>query len=156
MSDQATLTAPNPYLIRAFYGWLVDNKLTPHITIVAKCEGVCIPLDYVNEGKLILNISDEAVRNLKIHDDVLECDAQFSKITHHIVAPIGSIIAIYAKENGVGMSFALEDYDRYAPPKKAKPSLVLVDADKTTAPKPATKESNKVKKPRLTVIKKKS
>jgi len=150
MNSQNKLTPPNPYLIRAFYEWLVDNNLTPHILIIAKIPGVIVPQDYVEDGKLVLNISDEAVRNLIIDNDVLECDAQFSKITHHIIAPISAITAIYAKENGVGMTFMPEDYSKYVQNTKTKKvSLSLIKKEPNS---PKDKKNKKSSNPKLTVI----
>ena len=154
MNNKIKLTPPNPYLIRAFYEWLVDNDLTPHIIISAKIPDVVIPLDYVQDEKLVLNVSPDAIRNLRIDNDLLECDAQFAKITHHISTPICAITAVYAKENGVGMSFAPEDYFKYVQAKKTKKtSLSLMPKESKLKNKkvPAKKGT----KPKLTLITKK-
>lgn len=117
------VTAPNPYLIRAFYEWLSDNSLTPYVVVAAFEKGVVVPKDYVQNGEIILNISAQSVRKLRIGNDALECIAQFDNVTTPLYVPIGAITAIYAPENNLGMSFSLEEYRNYRP-------LVVVSTNK--------------------------
>ncbi|MFO5801930.1 stringent starvation protein B, partial [Klebsiella pneumoniae] len=32
--DVSQLTPRRPYLLRAFYDWLLDNQLTPHLVVI--------------------------------------------------------------------------------------------------------------------------
>ncbi|OGT07348.1 MAG: hypothetical protein A2X78_03920 [Gammaproteobacteria bacterium GWE2_37_16] len=123
------VTAPNPYLIRAFYEWLSDNSLTPYVIVNVSLKGVVVPKDYVNKGEIILNISAQSVRKLRIGNDALECIAQFDNVTTPLYVPIGAITAIYAPENNLGMNFSLEEYANYRSvitPAKSKTKLAVV------------------------------
>lgn len=98
-----------PYLIRAFYDWIVDSKCTPYLTVNAAYPKCKVPLQFVEDDQITLNISPNAIRDLKIGNDTLEFRASFSGIIHFIAAPIKSILSIYAQENGQGMFFDFEE-----------------------------------------------
>jgi stringent starvation protein B len=110
------MTSTRPYLIRAFYDWIVDNDCTPHIVVNAGFLGVEIPKEYVENGQIVLNISLTAVQGLHLGEKAVEFQARFGGQIRRIHAPIFSILAIYAKENGRGMVFAEEDSDPPFPP----------------------------------------
>jgi len=126
------MTSSRPYLLRALYEWIVANQLTPYILVDATMEGSEVPTQYVEEGKIILNISPNAVNQLSISNQLVEFDASFSGRALHIYAPIKAVMAIYARENGRGMVFNQEEEDEFeAPPpkpsvKKNKPKLTIV------------------------------
>ncbi|MDP1603088.1 MAG: ClpXP protease specificity-enhancing factor [Legionella sp.] len=127
------MTSNKPYLIRAIYDWIVDNNLTPHILVNAEYPGVQVPLEHVNNGKIVLNISPEACRGLHMENDRIVFTARFSGVTVQIFVVPAAIFAIYAKENGRGMEFG-EEYNEPPPPpslqgtdtKGRKPALTLV------------------------------
>ena len=52
-----------PYLVRAFFDWIVDNQCTPHVIVDASYDGVSVPLDFVKDGQIVLNIAPRAVSN---------------------------------------------------------------------------------------------
>lgn len=106
------MTSSRPYLIRALYEWIADNAFTPHILVNAEFPGVSIPKEYVKNGEIILNISQSAVKNLRVGNDAVEFQARFSTI-RHIYVPIGAVEAIYARENGQGMVFKDEPIDHH-------------------------------------------
>ena len=110
------MTSSRPYLLRAFYEWIVDNGLTPLLLVDAEQQEVAVPPEFVEEGKIILNIAPSAVRNLAIENEYLAFGARFSGRAYEIHAPIGAILAIYARENGRGMMFAEEDGGDSGPP----------------------------------------
>lgn len=103
------MTSTRPYLIRAFYDWIVDNNCTPHVVVNASFAGVDVPREYVDNGQIVLNVSVSAVQALTLGDEAIEFQARFGGKICKIYAPIGSILAIYAKENGRGMVFAEEE-----------------------------------------------
>lgn len=103
------MISTRPYLIRAFYDWILDNDLTPYIVIDASVEDVQIPVDYVENGNIVLDISPEACSGLHMENDRVIFSASFSGKSMQIYAPPYAVIAIYAKENGQGMVFAEED-----------------------------------------------
>lgn len=124
------MTPLKPYLIRSIYQWIIDNQLTPHLMVNAKYPNVALPKDYIEDGKIILNIKPQAIQDLNIGNDDIQFSASFSGKTLHIVVPTPAVLAIYAKENGKGMIFDPEDQnDNSSPPanqKPAKPKLRIV------------------------------
>ena len=104
------LTSTKPYLLRALYDWIIDNECTPFVIINAAFPEVEVPKLYVEDGRIILNISADAVRDLKINNESLEFNARFNGVSTNVYAPIAAILAIYAQENGHGMVFNEEDH----------------------------------------------
>ena len=124
------MTSSRPYFIRAIYDWLVDNRLTPYLMVDAEFAGVQAPEQFVEDGKIVLNIAPQAIGNLKMTNQEVEFDASFSGVITHIYAPIRSVEAIYAFENGRGMVFE-EDEDQDddggdPPPSDDKPPALRV------------------------------
>ena len=105
------MNSSRPYLLRAFYEWIVDNKATPYIVVNAEYDGVRVPTDYIENGRIVLNISPDAVRALLLANDHVKFNARFAGIPQDIYVPTRAITAIYAKENGQGMVFKDEEED---------------------------------------------
>lgn len=103
------MTPSRPYLIRALYDWLLDNNLTPYVMVDATFPEVSVPQQFVNDGKIILNIAPSAIAALALGNKVVEFKARFSGISYHIILPVMSIQAIYSYENGRGMVFNEEE-----------------------------------------------
>lgn len=103
------MTPRRPYLVRAFYEWLVDNELTPHLVVEADLPGVRVPLEFVQDGQIILNVAPRAVGNLEISNDAIMFNARFSGRPHSVIVPMYAVQAIYARENGAGTMFEPED-----------------------------------------------
>lgn len=103
------MTLSRPYFLRALHEWIVDNALTPHLMVDATMPGVAVPLQYVKDGKIVLNAAPEAIANLNMTNEWVSFDARFSGVVHRIRLPILSITAIYAVENGRGMVFESEE-----------------------------------------------
>jgi stringent starvation protein B len=123
------MTSSRPYLVRALIDWIVDNGCTPYIAIDCEVPGVEAPLDDAVDGKLVLNVSAEAIRNLDVGNDALCVDCRFHGRPFHIQAPVGAIVAIYARESGMGMAFEAEAGDEVPtqpPPRTGRPKLTLV------------------------------
>lgn len=131
-----------PYLLRAYYDWLLDNGFTPYLVVDATYYGVDVPQEYVKDGQIVLNISEGAVGNLALGNDTIEFSARFQGIPRNIYIPMGAAIAIYARENGDGVMFEPEPiYDeadkiQIAPAKSAvekskeKPTVKKTSSDK--------------------------
>ncbi len=98
-------TSTKPYLARALYDWMLDNELTPFVSLDTTISGVKVPLQYVKDGQIILNISPTATQDLRISNQKLSFMASFSGIVYSIDAPIRALTMIYAKETGQGMAF---------------------------------------------------
>jgi stringent starvation protein B len=97
-----------PYLIRAFYEWIVDSQSTPLLVVDATVPRCNVPQEYVENGEIILNISPDAIRDLKVSRHLVEFKASFSGIAHLISVPVKAVLAVYAEENGQGMFFDVE------------------------------------------------
>lgn len=110
------MTSSRPYLIRALYEWIIDNGSTPYILVDAEDEQVVVPRQFVEGGKIVLNINPSAVQNLELGNHFVELDARFSGTPMHVSVPVSSVLAIYARENGKGMVFSEEDDGDEPPP----------------------------------------
>lgn len=98
-----------PYFLRAMNDWIVDSGHTPHVVIDAHVAGVEAPEGYVNDGKLIVNISPSATQNLDFGNEYLAFDARFGGTPHTVMAPVPAVLAIYARETGDGIVFSDDD-----------------------------------------------
>ncbi len=107
---QAGTSSTRPYLIRALYEWCTDNGLTPYVAVRVD-DSVRVPREYVKDGEIVLNVSMDATSGLSLGNDYIEFKARFAGVARDILVPIGRVIAIYARENGQGMAFPLEDVD---------------------------------------------
>ncbi len=107
--DIAKMTARRPYMLRAFYDWLVDNDLTPHLVVDATMPGVRVPVEFIQDGQIILNIAPRAVGNLELGNDAITFHARFSGRPHSVIVPVYAVHAIYARENGAGTMFEPEE-----------------------------------------------
>jgi len=105
----ATMTSSRPYLIRAMYEWMVNNQMTPHLLVFADQPGVIVPQEHVDEGKIVLNISPTAVRDLLLGNEEITFSGRFSGRPMNIVVPVQCAVGIYTRENGKGMVFSPED-----------------------------------------------
>ncbi|MGL5291132.1 MAG: ClpXP protease specificity-enhancing factor [Vibrionaceae bacterium] len=103
-------TARRPHLMRAFYDWLLENGLTPHIVVDATLPHVQVPSEYVRDGKIVLNITPRALGDLHITSESISFNARFSGEPMHIIVPMYALEAIYARENGMGTEFGPESY----------------------------------------------
>lgn len=101
-------TSTRPYLIRALYEWCTDNGFTPYL-VVRVNDSVQVPREYVNNGEIVLNVSYDATSALQLGNDFIEFKARFGGEPRDIMVPVRRVVAIYARENGQGMAFPLED-----------------------------------------------
>ena len=127
------MTSSRPYLLRAVHEWIADNGLTPQMVVNAEMEGVVVPAHCVENGRIVLNVSAGAVRRFNIGNERIEFDARFSGVGFRVEFPPRAVLAMVARENGVGMSFPEEpDAPPPAPvgqepsPRARRPSLRVV------------------------------
>lgn len=160
--DIAKMTARRPYMLRAFYDWLVDNDLTPHLVVDATMPGVRVPVEFIQDGQIILNIAPRAVGNLELGNDAVTFHARFSGRPHSVIVPVYAVQAIYARENGAGTMFepeeAYEHIEEEAVEDEQAPLFTTVSDDSTpdTSSEPADEEAEAPRpkgKPSLRVIK---
>ncbi|HSX93960.1 MAG TPA: ClpXP protease specificity-enhancing factor [Hydrogenophaga sp.] len=106
MSQQAEPQVPStrPYLIRALYEWCSENGFSPYIAVHVDAS-VQVPMEFVRNGEIVLNVSMEATKDLHLGNEYISFKARFGGVSREIVVPITHVIAIYARENGQGMAF---------------------------------------------------
>ena len=116
------MTPSRPYLIRAMYQWIVDNGLTPHLLVDASSDTVAVPRQYMEDGKIVLNIGPMAVEALTLGNEDISFNARFNGEPMSVRVPIQYVLAIYTRENGQGMMFG-DDNDEPPPdPDDATPT----------------------------------
>lgn len=102
------MTPRRPYLLRAFYDWLLDNQLTPHLVVDVMRPDVQVPMEFARDGQIVLNIAPRAVGNLQLGDDAVSFNARFGGVPRQVLVPMAAVLAIYARENGAGTMFEPE------------------------------------------------
>ena len=126
------MTSNRPYLVRGLWQWITDNGMTPHLLVNAEQEGVEVPADFVENGRIVLNISASAVRDLDMGNDYISFNARFSGKPMNVLVPLPAVLGIYTQENGQGMLFPEEESEPTppepdTPPEKpGRPSLKIV------------------------------
>jgi len=144
MSD---LTSKRPYLIRALHEWMTDNGETPLIVVDASNEGLRAPGEYVEQGKLILNVSYSATGSLLLGNDAISFSARFNGQPMELYVPVDAVLGIYGRESGEGMIFAASE-DAY----DGEAALEAVPAADTSVEE-VTSPSPSKPRPTLKVVK---
>lgn len=137
------MSPTRPYLIRAMYDWIVDNRCTPHLLVDAAFEGVSVPRQYVENGVIVLNMAPSAVRDLELGNELISFSARFAGTPQDIRVPVPAVQAIYARENGQGIFLGETDA---AESKQAQ-------TETGAEPKGAETERKGGKPPHLTIVK---
>ena len=128
-----------PYLLRALYDWITDNGLTPYLLVNADYEDVEVPTEFVEEGKIILNIAPMAVQALTLEDDWVSFRTRFSGRSFSVYVPVPAVLAIYAKENSKGMFFRPKDSEDSEKAEEATPPSPLPPQKPPRRQKPVLK-----------------
>jgi len=89
--------------------WIVDSGLTPHLLIDADDPNLEVPESARGDGKVVLNVSPSAVRDLLMDRDLVTFVARFGGVSRAVSVPVSAVEGIYARENGRGMMFPDED-----------------------------------------------
>lgn len=130
LSADAPLPSTRPYLIRALHEWCTEHGFTPFLAVKVDA-AVQVPVAYVSDGEIVLNVGCEATSGLRLGNDFIEFEARFGGVARGIVIPVDHVIAIYARENGQGMAFP-------APPVLAAAGVTespsAIDASPSTPP----------------------
>jgi len=142
-----------PYLIRAMYEWCTDHSFTPYVAV--KVDGsVQVPREFVQGGEIVLNISFDATSSLQLGNEFIEFKARFGGKPCDIIVPIHRVMAIYARENGQGMSFPVTDspmgatvlgMDKLHKVPDTASSSSSSDADKPVQPPPSRRTLTRIK-----------
>ncbi len=138
-------SSTRPYLIRALHDWCTDNGFTPYLAVYVSA-GVQVPMEYVKNNEIVLNVGFEATSGLQLGNECIEFKARFGGVSREIVVPVDHVVAIYARENGQGMAFPVPAEPATAgaapaAPEPARSGLRLArsagDDDEAPAPAPA-------------------
>ncbi len=106
MLNTPDASSTRPYLLRALHEWCTDNGYTPYVAVLVD-DTVQVPMEYVKNGEVVLNVSFDATSSLTLGNEFIEFKARFAGIAREIVVPVSRVLAIYARENGQGMAFPM-------------------------------------------------
>ncbi len=115
-----------PYFVRAVYEWCMDSGYTPYLMVLVD-EQTMVPMDFVQNGEIVLNLGGKAVGNLQMLNDHIAFSARFSGVPHNLYIPMHAVSGIYAKETGQGMFFEAGPPDH---PLETKPSEASSQVEK--------------------------
>jgi len=132
MSENITVTPTRPYMVRALYQWIEDNLLTPYLMVDATLPNVSVPVEHIQEGRIVLNIASRATGNMTIENDFIHFNARFGGVSREIWVPMPAVMGIYARENQQGMFFDPSEYENYTP-----------ETDESSVPASKPKRDNK-------------
>lgn len=121
------MISTRPYLLRAIYQWAIDSDLTPQLLVNASYPGVIVPQGYINDGHVVLNVHDRAVKGLMMENEYVSFSARFGGQSHYIELPIMAIEAIYTRENEKGMFFQPEQAEEPKPSNESGHKITKVD-----------------------------
>jgi stringent starvation protein B len=134
-ADSISIPSTKPYLIRALHEWCSDNGFTPFIAVFVDGR-VEVPMEFVKNDEIVLNLSSEACHQLDLGNEWVSFQARFGGVPKRVMVPVTHVLAIYARENGQGMSFPFDGAKNPDPsnisesvsdaPKKPRPSLTIV------------------------------
>ncbi|MBR9857032.1 MAG: ClpXP protease specificity-enhancing factor [Gammaproteobacteria bacterium] len=142
------MTPSRPYLLRAFYDWLLDNELTPHLVVNAEVAHTTVPHQYVQDGQIVLSIAPQAVVGLHMDNEAVTFSARFGGSPFQVYVPMAAVVSIQARENGAGTFFPPEPaYEAWL---AAADEVAADDADTPSEPVAAVPKKGK---PTLRVIK---
>jgi stringent starvation protein B len=135
------------------YEWCTDHSFTPYVAV--KVDGsVQVPREFVQGGEIVLNISFDATSSLQLGNEFIEFKARFEGKPCDIMVPIHRVMAIYARENGQGMSFPVTDspmgatvlgMDKLHKVPDTASSSSSSDADKPVQPPPSRPTLTRIK-----------
>ncbi|MGA1289299.1 MAG: ClpXP protease specificity-enhancing factor [Rubrivivax sp.] len=136
VSPESQGTSTRPYLIRALHDWCTDNGFTPYLAVFVDAS-VQVPMEYVKNREIVLNISFEATSGLQLGNEHIEFRARFGGMARDIFVPIDHVVAIYARENGQGMAFPLPPEVQAGAPEPTPAPAADVEAASAPAPSSA-------------------
>lgn len=122
--------------------WMVDNGFTPHLVVDARRDGVQVPEQHVQDGKIVLNVSHSATQGLALGNEFVTFETRFGGVPTQLEIPIAAVLGIYARETGQGMIFGEDDPPAGAPG-------VPTPSPPTAPPSPPSG----ARKPKLKVVK---
>lgn len=155
MSEQSA----KPYLVRALYEWCVEQGYTPYLAVRVNSK-TRVPMDYVKNGEIILNVSPIATHKLTMDNEWTLFNARFNGTTQEIAVPFSAVVGIFAKETGYGMGFQPEieaaPAEASGESSDASPALAAITNEPTLAPAESTPPESAPApkpKPKFTIVK---
>jgi len=142
------MTSNRPYLVRGVYDWILDNECTPYLVVDAFVPGVEVPLDYVTDGQIVLNLAPRAITHFHMDNHEITFTTRFAGIPTHIAIPMNAVLGIYARENGQGMVFQPEGQPPPDGSGSKKPTVV-----KNGGAKSDSRGGGEAQRPNLKIIK---
>ncbi len=141
-----TILSTKPYLIRAIYDWCCDSGSTPYLVVKVDAE-TRVPVAYVKNGEIVINLGIDAVKDLHLGNDSISCHARFGGVSHAVMVPMDTVIGIFAKETGQGLVFQAGE-----PSPDASADPMLIDP---TSSNSNSQQSNPLAptKPHLRIVK---
>lgn len=128
------IASAKPYLVRAMYEWCGDQGLTPFVTVFVD-EQTIVPMEFVKDGAITLNIGADATGSLLIGNETLEFKARFGGVPRQIVVPLTHVMAIYGRENGQGMAFPISEAVPAVPVQSPLPEIAMpIEKKEVTKP----------------------
>ena len=143
-----TLTSTKPYLVRAIHEWCMDNNLTPHLLVAVDAK-TRVPMAYVKDGEIVLNLSYSATKDLHLDNEAVVFSARFGGVSQNLYIPIHAIRGIFARENSQGMFFEVDADSSNIELNSKEENTTKTPSDKALA----TSDEIKNKKPTLTIVK---
>lgn len=140
-TSELSLSPTRPYMARAMYEWICDNNLVPYLMVDATIPNTMVPEQFIQDGKIVLNIAPHAVHQFILGNEAITFSARFGGVSQDLYVPIQAVLGIYARENGQGLFFDPNEYDNVTDTQndakeeitnqpvteKKKPSLRLLD-----------------------------
>jgi len=130
MLNAPDASSTRPYLLRALHEWCTDSGFTPYVVVLVD-ETVQVPMEYVKKGEIVLNVGYDATAGMTLGNEFIEFKARFGGVPREIIIPINRVMAIYARENGQGMSFPMGVASAASVPKKTTPVRPVLSAVET-------------------------
>ena len=130
-----------PYMIRAICEWCSDIWFTPYLSVKVDAQ-TRVPIEYVKNGEVVLNISPDAAHRLTLGDDVIQFAARFNGVSRECSIPVAAVSGIFARENSQGLFF---------PPDAAAPSDAAAAPALEAVPTPTPPTNGG--KPKLQIVK---
>jgi len=137
MADVST----KPYFIRAIYEWCSDCGYTPYLSVRVD-DRTRVPMEYVKNGEIVLNVSLNATRNLTINNELVQFSARFNGVSREVSIPVDRVQGIFARENGQGAFFTVESLGALS---VAPPGPVAAGEAEADPPKPPAAGKSRLK-----------
>lgn len=148
------MKAKKPYLFDAMYKWINDSGMTPHVLVDALYDGVEVPMEYVIDGKIVLNIDEDSIDDLSVDEQALSFHAYFGEHDYKMLVfvPMQAVLSIFPEEEyfeGITFEDERDSFTRKVGAAAKKKILQKMAVKKSRQPSSSDKKS----KPTLKIVK---